>query len=665
MAVANVAAVAVTIIAKTAGFNAGIKQAQRRMTSFQRTVHTLGRALRTVLSRGFRIARRAVGRFTRAIRNLLFSTKALLLGMMGAAGAGGLIGAAIKFAAEFDSAAFSMGKLLQSTTDAASIMEKLKRLAIATPFRFPGLLAGARSLAAFGVQTEKILPTLQAIGDATAAVGGDTATFARLVLGFGKIVSRTRLTVREMKAFVAAGVPILPELGKVLGLGDTGVLKAIEKGRVSAAHFERALANMTKEGTRFGNMMIEMSKRTLGLWEALKDTFILSFLIPLGDALIKTLKLKNVMAGLIEFIDKFGETAARSISVFINKWIPKLFDMLELVVQIGAVIVNFFSRLASGDAFAVMGKLLLRINLIMVAAAMALGFAIGEGILIGLKASGILGFMKDISESAAGFILPGLSLLIDKLENADAIGNPFFKIMGDEALAFAREFSEFDKIFGGLGQSGVGRFFQDTRDFFSTIAKEEGIVERVIGGIAENMMSLFDAINTFGAIGETPIVVVQKLEEAISRMAKTLRDFGLTTSQKFLADLKEMVIGFENVIEVMDLFTDGLRLALALAIKEAEVIARRFKLKPARVVQATIASVGSVGAVGPNTVESARLRFAANNPIFKIQQKVQKAIANSALKTALQTANIATTNKEMLRAIQDLAAAQAGTIGGP
>ncbi len=102
---------------------------------------------------------------------------------------------------------------------------------------------------------------MNTLGDITAGVGKDK--MPQLILAFGQVRAAGKLTGQELRQFTEAGVPLLEELGKTMGKTATQVKEDMENGLAPSFEVvETSLANMSKEGGKFHNLMQKQSQTT-------------------------------------------------------------------------------------------------------------------------------------------------------------------------------------------------------------------------------------------------------------------------------------------------------------------------------------------------------------------------------------------------------------------
>ncbi len=179
-----------------------------------------------------------------------------------------VIGDIIKVGSNFEQLQISFETMLGSAERATKLVKDLTKFAIETPFELKDVSAGAKSLLAFGIAQEKIIPTLKSLGDVAA---GLSIPIERLILNFGQVKTQSKLTGRELRDFAIAGVPLLAELAKVMGKSTSEVTKLVSAGKVGFPIVEQAFKNMSGEGGKFFDLMQKQTASTGGQISNLRD----------------------------------------------------------------------------------------------------------------------------------------------------------------------------------------------------------------------------------------------------------------------------------------------------------------------------------------------------------------------------------------------------------
>lgn len=230
----------------------------------------------------------------------------------GAAGVGLLAKSIISLGANMEQTRISFDVMLGSAEKGNALISQLQEFANVTPFTDAEVIKSARSLLAYNIEAEKILPTLRSLGDISSGVGKDK--LPNLILAFGQVKAASRLTGMELRQFTEAGVPLLDLLSKQLQK-PVRVIKEelIPAGDVSFKMVEDALKSATSEGGRFNGLMDRLSQTLGGRFSTLAGKLQLIG-IKIGESMTGGLT-KFVNAG-IKVVDWFNSNLGNLRNVF-------------------------------------------------------------------------------------------------------------------------------------------------------------------------------------------------------------------------------------------------------------------------------------------------------------------------------------------------------------
>lgn len=180
--------------------------------------------------------------------------------------------AQIGFTTMFQNTAKASGDMKafgQAGQDATRFIADMQQFAAETPFEFPELIQASQRMMAMGIAAKDVKPTLTAVGDAVAALGGNSETVGRVTTALGQIQAKGKASAQEMMQLSEAGIPAWEMLAQKIGVSIPEAMKMAEKGQIDATTTINALTEgMTK---RFGGMMAKQSQTMQGLWSTAKD----------------------------------------------------------------------------------------------------------------------------------------------------------------------------------------------------------------------------------------------------------------------------------------------------------------------------------------------------------------------------------------------------------
>lgn len=158
-------------------------------------------------------------------------------------------------------ARISYKTILGSTEAAAEMMEKVAAFAKTSPFPRQAFISGTQQLLSFGMEAEKIIPTLSAIQDAVAAAGGGAQDIDEIVQILAKITSTGKITAVSLNQLGLRGVDAAKLIGEGMGKSGNEIREAITDGALDA-------------GEAVDVLVAQMSKSFDGAAAGVKDTWV-------------------------------------------------------------------------------------------------------------------------------------------------------------------------------------------------------------------------------------------------------------------------------------------------------------------------------------------------------------------------------------------------------
>lgn len=177
---------------------------------------------------------------------------------------------------EFEMQKVSMQAILQDAEKGAAIFERIKELAVISPFQFKDLVSYTKQLSAFSVPYEELYDTTKMLADLSAGLG---VGMDRLILAYGQVRSAAVLRGQELRQFTEAGIPIVEELRQKLSeangeLVTTGeVFEYISARKVPFEMVRDIIVEMTSEGGKFYKMQEVQAETLKGKIANLTDAF--------------------------------------------------------------------------------------------------------------------------------------------------------------------------------------------------------------------------------------------------------------------------------------------------------------------------------------------------------------------------------------------------------
>lgn len=128
------------------------------------------------------------------------------------------------------------------------------------------VLSAGKGLLAFGETASNLPDVLGRIADISAATGKN---FGELATIYGKARTAGVLYAEDINQLVDAGIPIIQEFAKQLGVSTDQVKKLASEGKIGFEELQLAFFNLTKEGATFANQAEAQAETLTGVWKNL------------------------------------------------------------------------------------------------------------------------------------------------------------------------------------------------------------------------------------------------------------------------------------------------------------------------------------------------------------------------------------------------------------
>lgn len=242
---------------------------------------------------------------------------------------GRFLNTAMRIGGEFQQQHIALQTIIGDADKANALFERIKNLAVESPFKMLDLSKYTKQLAAFSIPYEELYDTLKRFGDLSAGLGVD---MGRIILAYGQVRSAEFLKGTELRQFTEAGIPLVTELAKkytelrgtLVSVGD--VYDMISKKQVPFSDVKDVLWDLTSEGGKFFNMQAALTDTLKGKLDKLADSYEI-FLSEIAnsnndvlggtlDLLANTLKHWNIIQDVIQgIVVSYGSYKAAVIAV--------------------------------------------------------------------------------------------------------------------------------------------------------------------------------------------------------------------------------------------------------------------------------------------------------------------------------------------------------------
>ena len=176
--------------------------------------------------------------------------------------------ASLAAAASFEVQQVEFGVFLQDIEKGNQLFRQLQRFSAETPLALENITTAAKQLISFGTDVADVQYQIKLLGDAAL---GNSQKLETLTRAFGRVQARGRASMEEVNMAMEAGLPIIDELAKQMGVTKAAVFDLISQGKVGFAEWQSAFENMTGEAGRFNNGMAKLAETFTGKLSTLKD----------------------------------------------------------------------------------------------------------------------------------------------------------------------------------------------------------------------------------------------------------------------------------------------------------------------------------------------------------------------------------------------------------
>lgn len=200
-------------------YTRGVQTAGRQFDGLRSTVAAGGRAIAT----GFTVAATAVGALTvSAVR------------------------AGIEYNGLRQTASAALETVMGSASGAADQMDRLDDFGRGSWVMRDVLIEAQTQMTGFGIETEKVIPYLDALQEGVAAAGGNNQDFAELAEIMARIKGQSKITAEELNQFGRRGVDAAGIIGEAMGFTGEEIREQITAGTLDADDALDALAEGMK-----------------------------------------------------------------------------------------------------------------------------------------------------------------------------------------------------------------------------------------------------------------------------------------------------------------------------------------------------------------------------------------------------------------------------------
>ena len=444
------------------------------------------------------------------------------LSMTLTASIGGLGFAAIDAAMDFEVLETQLSVLTGSAEEGAKAFKKIADFSAKTPFQLEDLVKANNTMLGFGMASDEAFQSLQMIGDAVAATGGD---MQRVTVAFSQSIAANKVNTRDLLQMVNNNIPIIDMLADTLGVATGEVQDLAEEGKITGDVLKATFTQATSEGGRFAGATEKLAGTLRGVFSTVKDNIRLA-LGELGKDITESFDIKAIA-------DKFAKSLQKVVAIF-KALSPEqkkfVITMAAVLAAIGPVLV------ALGSLAGLLGIILSPIGLVTTAI-----LALAAGFVVAFKRSEKF---RNVVAKVGAFLRTWFKMKIQQIRDFADIFKKVFK--GD----FKGAFDSANKVLKGF-TSSYTEAFKAARDASGDdiidIDKLESNIEKAKDSVTGAFKkSEFNLPNVGG--GES---VFGKINEDYKKQSKeldNLRAAGLISEKDYNKQFEELQRSFlENL----------------------------------------------------------------------------------------------------------------------
>ena len=180
----------------------------------------------------------------------------------------------VRVRSEFSMIERSLAVLVQNEAEATKIFSQVQEIAFHSPYEIKDIAAQVKQIAAYGVETDKLIEKTKMLGDIASGTGVE---LNRLALAYGQIRAATVLKGQEARQLTEAGVDIFNALAQYYtemyqrGVSAAEVMDMMRRKMISFEDVDAVLQRMTSVGGKFYKMQEKQAETVGGMISNLKD----------------------------------------------------------------------------------------------------------------------------------------------------------------------------------------------------------------------------------------------------------------------------------------------------------------------------------------------------------------------------------------------------------
>lgn len=171
-------------------------------------------------------------------------------------------------AASRETAQMSFATLFGDADAAEEFLSDITQFANETPFLFDDLTSMGKVLKTYGYEVGELLPTMQKIGDAGAALGMGREDMAAMATYLGRMKTTGKTTMEYLNPLLERGIPVWDYLAQASGIAKDEVQEMVSRGLVPGEKAAEIIADYM--GEDFAGSMEQQAQTYAGLASTLE-----------------------------------------------------------------------------------------------------------------------------------------------------------------------------------------------------------------------------------------------------------------------------------------------------------------------------------------------------------------------------------------------------------
>lgn len=180
------------------------------------------------------------------------------------------IGVVSKLGMDADRTAVSFEVMLGSQQKAADMLNQMNRYAADSPYSRLGVQEAAQTMLGFGVEQQKVIPSLKMLGDIAM---GNSERFKGLALVFSQVAAAGKLQGQDLLQLISNGYNPLNDISRLTGKSMSELKDEMSKGNISFDLMVQAMQSATSQGGKFYGMVDRIAQTPFGRFGQLVDQF--------------------------------------------------------------------------------------------------------------------------------------------------------------------------------------------------------------------------------------------------------------------------------------------------------------------------------------------------------------------------------------------------------